>query len=141
MAKQDQNKETEQLNYEYLQYHGTIINKTSYTMEFYTGTLNWGKWMDGKNPKSVAKNSTNKFVAQGRNSAASGTEGEIVWMINLNESKGGAPQYVPIRLYFCQPYSGTATERITADDSKFLAGFRVINEGNSRDVQFKIVED
>jgi len=92
-------------NYERLQCRGQIKIGANVSVSLQTMHLDWGKW--GTNPpSSLTGPSSANWMAQGRLSSASGTEGYIVYTTSDNAS---------FKLYFDVPYSGSNKAQFTCN--------------------------
>lgn len=97
------------VGYLYLEVNATVDNKTQWDMILKTSHIEWGKFDEGKSPIDVSALSKGEFVARGRDSSPSGTEGYAKWIIKNH------PQNPVITASFCNPAVGKCSASITCE--------------------------
>ncbi len=119
--------EQDNLQYEYLQVRGTVINFTKDDMILTGSDLSWGKWINS--PVDTKSMDTSNFGSQGRDSSPSGTTGSASWKI------GNAV----ITINFDCPLKGSNSQSITCSPK---GAYTVSSNGTGGDVNicsFKVM--
>ena len=104
------------LKYEYLEVIGNVRNRTSWDMVLVTSHIAWGKFDEGKSPVGVPANGVMEFVARGRDSSPTGTEGYAKWVL-----KGHPHGEVTITAFFNNPAVGSCEARIECNPKNIVS--------------------